>query len=240
MIFGLTAAHNFIGGGGLSSSDLSGNGKNIIFTDIDWVEGEGVRIDSSGEYGVIDNSDQSLVNSDSGTIIVKLTSLVAFEDAQNHRIIGGSGVSGYFYISKNNSNYLYFIFNDGVTSHYVYVTVGNVPNWQTGARISFQWNKAENIYDSKKMAINIDGTYIVPDGSGDADTLVSYDLATEFSVFNHHSDMGRYLNAIVEDFYTFNRVLSQEELLNIYNNPDSIYTTTSTVSQVGVGIGCGI
>lgn len=219
---GLVCAHFFVGGSGFTSPDMSGNDKTITLVNTDFVAG-GLRVNANGEYGTISNISLSLVNSDIGTIIFTLKSLGLFNDGSNRRLIGGTiDASNYIYISKNNSNQLYFIFNENGTSHYIYATSELLPNWQVGTQVAFQWDKSANIYDRKKMAINVDGSYITPSGSLNADSLNTHSIKDELGIFNHFSDFSRFLNAEIENFIVFNRVLSSAELTQIYNNPSIV------------------
>lgn len=196
----------------------SKNDHDIPLVNTDWVDG-GLRVNASGEYGTWDNTGQQLFGSDAGSVIFWVEPLSAFNDSAAHRFFGGADASGYIYCEKRSDNELRFAFNNLITTRYIGLYAALVPNWDTGICLALQWDKNSNLFDNKKIAAAVDGAYVVPSASSNADALDTYDIPTSLRFANHHSDVGRFLNAVIERCYVFSEPKTESELLRIYNNP---------------------
>ncbi len=233
----LVAAYNMIEGANPAIAyDLSGNGKNITLTNMTWGDG-GLIGNAANEIGSIPNgAGNDIIESDIGTFLIRLKSYAAFADGANHRIIGAAGVPGYMYISKAIGNTLKFVINNGTTDRSVDYTTGSIPGWTTGVQLAIQWDKATDIFDSKKLALNVNGSYATPSASGNATSLDTFTMPSTFTFFNHHADSARYMDAVCEYLYIWKRVLTAAECLAVYNNPSIVLAAIRKKSSYSIPI----
>jgi hypothetical protein len=213
---GLVAAYNKQAYGS-SWVDLTNNGNGIALTNTSW-ETDGLQANASGEYGTFDNAN-SIINCYGGTIVVQLKSLSIVTDNTKRYIFGTRSTTiGDFYLAKLNDNILYLIFHDGVENHYIGINAGLLPGWQEGIFIAIQWDINNTIYDSKNIAFNINGVYVVPSISGVATSWTIFAVKQYLGVLNDYAYTTRYANGIMEYMYIFNTVKTASELAAIHAN----------------------
>lgn len=248
---GLLAAYNKQESG-TSWLDLTGNGNDVPLTNTTW-EADGLQANANGEYGLIDNTGQGVVNSEEGTIIIKTKSLSAFNDNAN-RVLFGSRVDGNtlgdLFIMKFSSNQLFLLLYDnavpaqGAGNHYVSIGTAKVPNWLTGTQIAGLWKRSEAIFNSDNIVLNVDGAHVVPDASANETSWDSYSVVTSLGVLNNSDDTTMYANSIFEYMYIFNTVKTEAELTAIAANHSIIladyFYTTGVNGTTGCDVGIGI
>ena len=220
---GLVAAYKFNEGTGDSAKDELG-GEPIALTNISYV-GNGIEANANGEIGVFDNTSQ-IINLRKGTLVLKYKSNTIFADGANRfifGILGPSNDSGDFYLFKN-INDLYFLFHDGVGLHYIIIQSAKIPNWNNGTQIALQWDKDTIIANGDKMAFNIDGSYVVPDLSGNETSWVDNALSNNIGILNDYGDQNgdRFANGIIDYLYFFNNIKTASELSEIEADPDDV------------------
>lgn len=223
------------------ATDFTGNGNSIALTNTSWVDG-GLKSDSIGEHGVLDNTDSKVVNTAVGTIILKFTSLSAFNDATSRVLFGvlTSG-KGRFVLEKGADGRLWIMMWDNLNNHYINFLSAKIPNWQTGTQISFLWRNDSAIWNSDNMVCNIDGAHVTPSAAN---------RETGWNVFSTLSNLGflgnatgtSFANGTMEYAYYFNQLKTEEELATEYNYPGSIFYDFAGAinSSVGIGCGCGL
>lgn len=191
----------------------------------------GLRTDANGEYANLDNTAQ-VVGPDVGTIVLKFTSDSAFTDSATRNLFGSwfdtSSTVGDFSLVKIAGNILlFYIFDiDYANRHHVYLNPASIPNWQTGTQISILYDKDNVIYDSKNMAFNIDGSFVTPSGSKDADGWGTYTV-NDLYVGNNKKDTNEFANGVIEYLYIYNTVLSAATLTDIYGSPYAMFKAKS-------------
>lgn len=179
-----------------------------------------LQVDANGEYASLNNTNQ-IINSDTCTIIMRFKSLSAFTDS-NHRFMIYASSTPNIYIAKLNSNVLKVNLSNGSTSRSVEIGSAKVPNWQVGTTIAVQWNKYASIYDSKNIALNIDGSYVVPDSSSNATALDSFTVPSNVILLNH-SLLTLFANGILEYLYIYNRILIASTLRGVHNDQYAMF-----------------
>jgi len=221
---GLQAWHLYNEQGG-EVFDWTQNGNDLEIVDAEWVSDpdveSGLQFDANGEYAAFDNTDQ-VINSEVGTIIIKFKSLSSFGDSSARTLLGkwgGVSTNGDFTIIKSGGNKFFFWFVDNTTFHYIRFALTSFPTWQTGSFIAAQWDRGNAIYDSKNMAININGNYITPDASANATSWNQFTVASDLYIGNDASQTDFYCNGIISDSRIFNKVVSEDVLVDIWENP---------------------
>ena len=185
-----------------------------------WVA-DGMQFDANGEYASLDNTNQ-IVNSEAGTIVLWFKSLSSFGDSSAHTLLGkwgGVSTNGDFTIIKSGGNKFFFWFVDNTTFHYIRFALTSFPTWQTGSFIAAQWDRGNAIYDSKNMAININGNYITPDASANATSWNQFTVASDLYIGNDASQTDFYCNGIISDSRFYNKVVPEDTIADIYENP---------------------
>jgi hypothetical protein len=163
---------------------------------------------------------------------MKFKSLVSFSDSTEHYLFGKfTGVAGTIMVGKLGDNLLYLMIHDG-TKRYVALSSGYVAGWETGVYIAAQWDIANNIYDTKKLALCIDGVYQTPTSSNNATDIVNYPIDTPLSVLNNANNAARFANGIMEYLYIFNTVKTEVELKDIYENPYAMMKNKASMVSV--------
>lgn len=240
----LVCAHKFIGGSGLSSSDLSGNGNDLsVEGGASW-EDDGLQCDASGEIGLIDNTDNGVVNSNTGTIIIKFKGLGSIEDNAFRFLFGDfTGSEGGFGVYKSSNNKIYFNITDDEWDHYVAIAPEDIPNWETGTQIAVMWDRTATVWNSDNMVINIDGVNIVPTFDDEEAAWNEFDVDVSLGVLNNSQETSQFLNGTIEYVYVFSTLLSESDILEVYNDPDSVLSEdveNVLLLPINIGVGCGL
>lgn len=220
--------------------DESGNGNNIPVTNGTFGAG-GLTIDASNEIGTIDNTSEGVVDGASGTIIMHFTGTESIATTALGTLFGSRDphTTGDFYVYRNpGGTGVFFALNDGVL-RYIEVSVSNFPNWETtGHQITIQWHNSTDIYKSKKLAINIDGGYVDVATEQNATAINTFAVAASLGLLNNPISASP-VNAVCRRLYIYkNRVLTIPEIMEVYNNPDSVISTKE--DSFGISIDCGI
>jgi hypothetical protein len=205
--------------------DFTRSGNTLDVVNASWVA-DGMQFDANGEYASLDNSNQ-LINSEAGTIIICLKSLSVMDDGITRHWFGNRGATvaeGDFFIYKSSfQGRLRFGFGDSSGTHRIGILPTAVPNWTDKTQLSVQWDRSNNIFDSKKLAFNIDGNYVTPDSSIGATAWNSFTVNNLLTVGNDISVLSNEANGIISCVYIYNIVLNETELKNIYNKPYDMF-----------------
>ncbi|HUX57160.1 MAG TPA: hypothetical protein VMV77_09305 [Bacteroidales bacterium] len=217
---GLIAAYNKQLSG-TSWLDLTGNGNNVLLTNTTWTD-EGLKANDNGEYGVVDNTDESLFNLSAGTVIVKFKSQYLFTNGDDHVLFGNNVGQGGILLRKWGNNLLYAYIIDDFGEHYVGITGANVPSWQTGTQIAMLWDRSSVIYESINMAINIDGLHVNGSDISSAKSWNAIPCPTLFGILNNYNDSSMDAGGESNYMYIFNTVKTEAELIKINANHNVI------------------
>lgn len=220
---GVVCAHNFVEGSGLISYDISGNGNDItIEGGASWEDGEGLQVDLNGEHGLLSNAGNSIVNSNAGTIIMRVKSLSAITDGTFRFLLGGN--SSGIYINKSSNNHLYFTINPVDFERYVAIAPGDIPNWEIGTQIAVRWDRVSSIWNSDNMVINIDGVNIIPTFDDEESTpWDEFDMDNNYAILNNLTSLNFIFNGIIQEISFFGIVLSDSQIIDIYNDFSILY-----------------
>lgn len=202
--------------------DLTNNGNGIALTGTSWVaDGLGAYVASA--RGNVANEDNSLINSEEGTIVFGFKSASVFIDGTRRYLFGNSSAGyGRFVAYKEAGSFLVFLFLDG-TNHYITIGASSFPNWQTGNSIALVWKRDSAIYGSHKMAVAVDGEFqTVFTASGSRD-WTEFDVNEDIGVLNDHVGSAS-ANGAMEYLYIFNTAKTEEELTKIHNNHHIVLT----------------
>jgi hypothetical protein len=223
---GLRAAYLF-NDNGSKVWDFTRNGNVLDVVNASWVA-EGMQFDANGEYAELDNTGQ-IVNSEAGTIILYFKSLSAFNDNAIRSLFGYYVWEGSLCLQKYSNNLLYVLLVDGGgASHYVYFDSTKVPNWTTGTCIAVQWDRQNVIYDSKNIAMAVNGEYKTPTNSAGATSWPTYTINSNWYVGNNAGGTTQHCNGIISYCDIYNRVLNETELKNIYKKPYKMFQAPSS------------
>jgi hypothetical protein len=211
--------------------DFTKNKRHMDIVGADWYAG-GLRFNASGERAEFDNTDQ-IVNSEVGTIIIWFKGLGVL--GGTHKALfasyGLSTAQGVFAVFAYASNTLAFIFADNVTYHRIRISSSQVPNWQNGTMIAVAWNRTNDVFDNKKMAIAIDGQYKIPDLSTNASSYNSFTVNTPLYVGNDALDTTKHCNGIISDLSIYNKVFPEKMLKKIYTDNLERYRDVNLIEK---------
>jgi len=223
--------------------DDSKQGHDIPLTNVTLDGDTGLDVDANGKIGLLDNTDDAVVDSEAGTIIMRFNSHTSFGNGQQNLLLGVVRENeGDFYLLKNVNN-MYFLLRDDTATHFITVVSAQVPNYQSGTTIAVQWDRSGVIYDSKNMAFNIDGSYVVPNASARADSWNSFNLIDSVGVLNDPLTTNFKADGICNYKYYFNTVKTEAELAAIAANHYIIlddYFGSSAGSKINKGKGKGL
>jgi hypothetical protein len=203
--------------------DWTGNGNDLSVVDADWY-GDGLRFDANEEYALLDNTDQ-IINSEVGTMVIRYKSLSSIYDGENRSLFGFRGAAndnGDFWVVKSTGSDVYFIITDNVGPHYIYAVDTFFPNWENGFQLTLQWDRSNAIYTSQKLAINVDGNYVLT-GYVNATAWNTFTVASNLAIGNDYDDIlvenpTSHCNGIISDFRIYNKILNTDMIKDICEN----------------------
>lgn len=178
-------------------------------------------VSDGANHGIIlTNTNARYIGSSVGTLIMGFKSFSVMTDNTQRYLFGRFGgvwSEGDLGITKTSENKLFCTFRDSSTHRYIRIENNRLPTWTTFTQIAYQWRVSQHIYDDKNLAININGSYLIPDLSRKANVLLSSNMADNYSIGNDYSDMSQYANGVIYYIYIYNEVLSEVLLKDIYN-----------------------
>lgn len=204
---------------GKSVADWTDNRNTLDVVNASYVA-DGSQIDANGEYVNIDPINYDL-KSDEGAIVFCFKSLSAFADGVDRTYFNQTGTNRIF-IRKFSSNVLRFYIFDGATR---YIDINNIDNYNTEFnQIAFVWNRTTNVFNSKKMAIAVNGEFVVPSGSSAATTINNVTFETNMCVGNPSpSTSTSPINGIIKHLNIYNHSLLENTLKSMYENQYAMF-----------------
>jgi hypothetical protein len=236
----LFGAYLFENGSGTMAKDLSLNGKDITLTNTSWVD-YGLRANTNGEYGTINNDSDDFVDSEIGTIVLGIKSISSFNDNTSRCFVGNiTGVSTQeFSFIKYYDNKLYAYLRD-TSNHYVSLNSPKLPNWQTGTQIAMLWRRGSTIWNSDNIVINVDGVHQTPDSQLGETSWLEFNVDNPIYILNNKDETTEEANADIKYAYFYKRILSESELSYIKNNNNWLLDLNGNKNQIGLKIGVGL
>ena len=220
-------AENLVGGyllnnmTGIVCHDYSKNGHDCNLSE-NLFNSQGVYSTSVNQEGIIQNTNNSLINSEEGTILIYLKSYTPFLGGKDHMVFGfQAGSVGDFMILKNLQNRLYFIFQDDVGQHII--RIGAISTWETGTLLCVQWRRTSAIWNSDNMVFNINGDYVSPAAVSGETSWNLFNVNQSMYILNNKTNIfgaqKPYFDGEFHYFYIYNKVLSLETIKSIYQDP---------------------
>lgn len=235
---GVTALYLMNDYGMRNVHDFSERNHTLVLTDGTIWNNRSLVVNSANEYARMVNSDNRIINSDRGTIIVKIKSFQTFNDALDHYILSTTTAGeGFFILTKNSQNRLYFIFQDSVGQHIIRVNSPEVPNWETGTFLAILWDIDNAIAFSDNMVFNIDGKHTPPVAASGETAWNSFTVHTDINILNGILPATYFFDGSMELCYCFNKVLSEAQIVKI--NDDPYFFTQESLHQNVINIAKG-
>ncbi len=218
---GLVACYNMNDNGNVCS-DMLRNKHDIPLIGTSW-ETNGLQANANNEYGLLDNTGNNVINSNVGTIVMRFKSLSIFDDGAERFLIDNESL-GFrrFTLYKAAGNKLIFSVRDNVATHRVRLIAAQVPTWKTDVQIALIWRNDKVIWDAKGMVFNINGVHIVPFDSALAESWNTFTLIDTIVAMNS-TNFARSANGTMEYLRIYNKILSEETLKDIYENPYAMF-----------------
>lgn len=215
---GLTAAYLFNDYGCKTAHDYY-NENDILLTNTSWGD-SGLIADANGEYGLIVNTDDRVINANAGTIIICAKNYTTFGDGVGRRLFGNA-IAGGVYLAKQPApeNFLNFWLRRPSGYKYI-VTLNNVPTWNDDTVYVVSWDRLNQIYDSKHIAIGLNGVYLVPDSSTNVSAgWSSFNVLDNLAVLSDYSNFNYPWTGVGKYMFIFNYALPEFLIKDIYENP---------------------
>lgn len=225
---GLKAAYLFNDQGG-KVFDYTRKKNDLSITNASWVA-DGLQCNANGEYALLGNTNQ-VVNSDRGTVILRFKSLGAITDGIIRVIFGRWGMSwfpGDFVIFKYSNDNVYFGLRSDADLRYAYYAGSNFTTWTTGIQIAVKWDKDNTVSGSNYLAMNVNGVNIPSIGGVLTPGWNSFTVGS-MAIGNDTANTTLHANSVFKYSYLYNKVLSDDVLKSIYEDPYSMFYNPSNM-----------
>ena len=198
-------------------NDTSKNKKNISLNNMTWTA-NGISNTSNSQYGVLDNSNETIINSIEGTVIAYFKSFSFFNDNSIRNIFTNNTNNGLIF-GKYSTNTLWLYFSDGSTSHYIQVVGSDVPTWETGVCIAWRWDLNNALQGANHLAISINGVLVTPVSAVRATTWATTAKVANIGILNDYSTVTNEANGELQYLFTYSKAIPDNLVKSIYETP---------------------
>ena len=213
----LTSAFFINENSGNSCRNLIDNENNISLNNMTWTA-NGISNITNSQYGVLDNSNETIINSIEGTVIAYFKSFSFFNDNSIRNIFTNNIKDGLIF-GKYATNTLWLYFNNNSTSHYIQVVSSDVPTWETGVCIAWRWDLNNDLQGANRLAISINGVLVTPFSATRATTWNTNPKVSNIGILNDYSILANEANGELQYLFTYSKAIPDNLVKSIYDDP---------------------